>query len=212
MTPAEFADLVSATSVLVAALAFLGGVNAWRREFVGKRRIELAESVLTRFYEAEDAVRHIRNPVSTDAEVAALEQRPGETPSEFQLRKRAFVPFARFQSYEKLFAELRSMRYQFMAAFGAQAAEPFNDLDAVIRKILASAHMLGSTYWPRQGVVPMSQEEREEHLTAMHQHEAVFWQTTSEDAISIAVRAAAAKVETITQKAVANASRRFQLW
>ena len=46
----NIADVITAVSVAIAALAFVVGVNAWRREFVGKRRIELAENVLALFY------------------------------------------------------------------------------------------------------------------------------------------------------------------
>ncbi len=52
----NIADVITAVSVAIAALAFVVGVNAWRREFVGKRRIELAENVLALFYEAQDAI------------------------------------------------------------------------------------------------------------------------------------------------------------
>ena len=52
-------DFISSVAVLIAALTFIAGVSAWRREFVGKRRIELAESVLAMFYEAEDVIKQI---------------------------------------------------------------------------------------------------------------------------------------------------------
>ena len=45
------ADAITAGSVLIAALSFMYGVSAWRREFIGKRHIELVETVLALFYE-----------------------------------------------------------------------------------------------------------------------------------------------------------------
>jgi hypothetical protein len=49
-----------ASSILVLLLAVYG-VDSWRREHPGKRRIELAEDTLALFYEAVDAIRHIRH-------------------------------------------------------------------------------------------------------------------------------------------------------
>ena len=37
------------------------GIRSWRREFRGKRQIELAEDVLALFYEARDAITAIRS-------------------------------------------------------------------------------------------------------------------------------------------------------
>lgn len=56
------ANIITSISVAIAALSFVSGVSAWKREFIGKRQIELAESVLAMFYEVEDAIREIRNP------------------------------------------------------------------------------------------------------------------------------------------------------
>jgi hypothetical protein len=56
------AEVIAASSPAIAALSFLYGVFAWKREFVGKRRIELAEDVLAKFYEAAEAIRAIRSP------------------------------------------------------------------------------------------------------------------------------------------------------
>ncbi len=55
------ADAITAFSAAIAAISFVVGISTWRREFVGKRRIELAESVLALFYEAADAIQEIRS-------------------------------------------------------------------------------------------------------------------------------------------------------
>ena len=62
------ADAITAFSAAVADISFVFGVSASKREFVGKRRIELAETVLAKFYEAADVIREVRNPHSCSAE------------------------------------------------------------------------------------------------------------------------------------------------
>jgi hypothetical protein len=60
MTFKDWIDIAQIVSVLVASLVAIRGIQAWRREFVGKRRIELAEEVLALFYQAKDAIGWIR--------------------------------------------------------------------------------------------------------------------------------------------------------
>ena len=58
----DVANILESISLIIAAWAVIIGVNAWRREYIGKRRLELAEEVLSLFYEARDIIRYIRNP------------------------------------------------------------------------------------------------------------------------------------------------------
>lgn len=195
-------EVATAVSVLIGALAFLSGVSAWKREFVGKRRIELAESVLAVFYEAEDAIREIRSPFSHEGEGRSRKRSRNETEEESRILDQAYVVFERYQKREQLFAQLRSMRYRFMAAFGAEAGEPFEEVARVVREILVAAQMLGKHYWLRQGRVQMTEQEFKKHLDEMQKREAILWITTrDEDGISPRVRAAVRRVEDTAQRA-----------
>ena len=194
-------DVFSGMSVAIAALSFAWGVQAWRREFIGKRRIELAESVLALFYEAEDAIREIRSPFGMVGEGKSRERDSTEREEEAEFRDRAYVAFERYQKREKLFAELRSMKYRFMASFGTEAGEPFKELNLIINDIFISARMLCTNYWPRQGRVRMSESEFEKHLSEMHRHEATFWFMTEEtDQVGKRMRLAVQQIEEITRR------------
>jgi len=95
------------------------------------------------------------------------------------------------------------MKYRFMATFGTQADEPFKEMDKVLNEIFISARMLGTYFWQRQGRVPMSDDEFQKHLDAMHKHEAVFWHMgEDEDTISPRMRNVVQQVENITKFAV----------
>jgi hypothetical protein len=48
-----------------ACWAIISGIGAWKREFVGKRQIELAEQTLAKFFELRDAIAYLRNPFGT---------------------------------------------------------------------------------------------------------------------------------------------------
>jgi len=46
----KWLEIINPISIIVAAGVAVYGVNAWRREHVGKRRRELAEDTLALFY------------------------------------------------------------------------------------------------------------------------------------------------------------------
>jgi len=195
------AQYITAISVAIAALSFVAGVSAWKREFVGKRRIGLAESVLALFYEAEDAIREIRSPSAGLDEGKTRQRGQNESEEVSDLLDQAYVAFERYQKREQLFAQLRATRYRFMAAFGADSSKPFDELDGTIREILVAARMLGTHYWPRQGRVAMSEDEFTRHLEEMHRYEAVFW-SIGDDQMAERVHTAVGEVEAITSRTV----------
>jgi hypothetical protein len=43
-------QILSSISVIIASWAAVYGIDAWKREFTGKRRIQLAEEALELFY------------------------------------------------------------------------------------------------------------------------------------------------------------------
>ncbi len=195
-------DFISSVAVLIAALTFIAGVSAWRREFVGKRRIELAESVLAMFYEAEDVIKQIRNPGSFVGEGNTRKREEKELKEDSLLLDRAYIVIERYQKREMLFSQIKSMRYRVKAVFGPSAIEPFDELDTIINEIFNAAQMLGSHYWPRQGRVEMAPKEFKKHLEEMQNHEAVFWlMDKDKDTISPRIRKMIEKIENTLQVA-----------
>ena len=195
-------DFISSIAILIAALTFIAGVSAWRREFVGKHRIELAESVLAIFYEAADAIRQIRNPSSFVGEGTTRKRAENELAEDSRLLDQANIIFERYKKREVLFSQIRAKRYRVMATFGPSSEEPFEELDAIINEILTAAHMLGSHYWPRQGRVEMAPKEFKKHQEEMQNYEMVFWlMDEDKDTISPRVQKIIEKIEVILQPA-----------
>ncbi len=162
-------------SVIIAALSLISGINAWRREYIGKRRIELAEEVLTCFYEARDAIKFIRSPFSYDGEGKTRSRQNGELEEESKLLDRAYIVYERYEKRREVFNKLHSLRYRFMARFGRQTEKPFIELHSIVSDIFNAADILGSHYWQRQGRVKMKDDEFKTHLEEMHEQEAIFW-------------------------------------
>ena len=169
------ADVTQSISIIIACWTAVAGIGAWRREFVGKRRIQLAEDVLEAFFKVRDAISNIRNPFSAGNEGSSRKQGNIETAATTELLNRAYIVVERYQKNEDAFRNFGLLKYRFMATFGKDAEAIFTQLEQTVNKIFVSARMLGSHYWPRQGRVQMTEQEFEKHLSEMHNHEAIFW-------------------------------------
>lgn len=197
------ADILQTISVVFACFAIVIGVDAWRREFVGKRRIELAEDILALFYEARDTIRYIRNPMSSSDESSSRQHAPNELPQETQALDRAYVAFARYEQNREVFNRLHSLRYRVMARFSPAASEPFNILNDSIGKIFSAARLLGRVYWRHEDRQFRTEEQMETHQSNMEKYEAVFWEGYGDvDPISPAIDKAIQDIEAICRPVI----------
>lgn len=171
----EIAAVAQAVAVLAACWAIISGIGAWKREFLGKRQIELAEQALGKFFEIKDAIAYIRNPFGRTDEGKSRQRGESELPEESDLLDRGYVVVERYAKKEAAFAEFNTLKYRFMAAFGPETEAIFADTSKTVNSIFVSAQMLVTHYWKRQGRVSMEPEALKKHLQEMHSHERVFW-------------------------------------
>jgi len=169
----DWIDQIRDVSVLIGIWVAIYGLDSWRREHTGKRRMELAEEALALFYEAYDAISYIRHPMSNSTETDDIEKADGETEQQWQSRKNASVVFRRYNAHQELFGRIRAMRYRFMAQFGKEAGEPFNELQRIISKIIVSARML-ARLWPRGH--SLTEEQWQKQTASVEKYEAIFWE------------------------------------
>jgi hypothetical protein len=71
----DWAEIAQSTSVILASLFAIYGIDAWRREYVGKRRIELAEEVLALFYQAYVLIERYNRHIEVFSRIHALRYR-----------------------------------------------------------------------------------------------------------------------------------------
>lgn len=177
----DIATISQAVAVIAACWAIISGVGAWKREFIGKRQIALAEQVLAKFFEVRDSISFIRNPFSSTEEGKSRQKTERELPVESELLDRGYIVVERYEKKEKLFAEFNTLKYKFMATFGSEAEEIFTETNRALNSIFSSARLLATHYWLRQGRVQMEADEFQKHLDGMHRHEGIFWDSYNED-------------------------------
>ena len=171
----ELATIAQAVSVVAACWAIITGVGAWKREFIGKRKIELAEETLAAYFEIKGAIAFIRSPFSSGTEGSSRERAAHETDADRQLLDRGFIVFERYEKKKEIFVKFSILKYKFMAVFGPKTENVFTETQQIVNSIFASANMLATYYWQRQGRVQMEADEFQRHLDEMRQHEGIFW-------------------------------------
>lgn len=175
-------EFIKHVSIIIATWSAIYGIDAWRREHVGKRQIELAEETLALFYEAVDVIKHIRHPASYGSENEDIKQGERESIEQYQARKDASVVFYRYTQHQELFNKIHASRYRFMAQIGKDKSKPFDDLRLVTSKIMGAARIL-SRLWARRHFRTDGQWEK--HQADVDKYEAIFWDVSiGEDPIN----------------------------
>jgi hypothetical protein len=140
LTISDMSEVLKSVSIIGAAFMAIYGINAWQREFVGKRRLELAEETLSLFYQARDAIASMRHPFSFGGEGSSRKAGAHESPAMKESLDQAFVLAERYNSHSELFSKISSLRFRFMAMLGEQAAQPFSALAEILGKIQVAAN------------------------------------------------------------------------
>jgi hypothetical protein len=122
---------IGVMATIGATLVAVWGILAWRREYLGKRRIDLAEEVLSLVYESKDFYDAVRSPIGRDGEGSSRQKSPDETDDETLALNQTFTQIERCNSRPDLFAKLRSLRYRFMVQNGRDAGKLLEELSNV---------------------------------------------------------------------------------
>ena len=195
---------LEAVSIIVAACVAVWGVDAWRRELIGRRKAELAEQTLSAFYEARDIIRAARFPGGFGHEGRSRPSIEGETEDEASYRNAMYVPAERLLNNNEFFAKLEALKYSFCAVFGEASAEPFDQIKKVRNRILISSGMLIRTHSETRDSDrrPPSFEEWEQDIG---------WADPDDDALGRDILAAVARIEEICRPLFAETTPRTLL-
>lgn len=198
-----YLDIIQGLSVIAVAISAVCGISLWRREAKWKRKYELAEEVLSCFYEISDSFDRIRSPAGYHGEGKTRKRNEKETPEESEILDSAYVIVERYENEKAPFIKLRSMKYRFMALFGEKAGVPFNEVEKLTRRLFVASYRLGNRYWKDQGRKNFSEEQFERHFKKMNEYEEIFWADYGEtDKFKNEVNDVIKKIESICQSII----------
>lgn len=174
----ELTGILRDISLFIGIWVAIYGIDSWRREHIGKRKIELAEDTLTLFYEAVDVIHYLRSPGSFASETEDIKQMNGESEDAYQARKNAGVLLKRYNEHQELFSRIHAMRYRFMVQIGKEEAKSFDELRKITIELISSARRL-SMLWARSQF--RTEEQWNKHQQDVEKYESVFWEGLPEN-------------------------------
>ena len=202
----SYSEFLKDLSIIIASCTAIYGIGSWRREYVGKKQAELAEEALCLFYEARDAVQHIRNPFSNANEGCSRKTDENESPEQKDAYDRAYVLIERFNTHIELFNKMHSIRYRFMAQFGTDAGKPFEDFRKILNIIQASAQSLAIAWADNYRYLRTKKKEAADYDFITSQ-ENIFWEgLPEEDTIKLNVEKCIDDIEKICRPIIDNKS------
>ena len=140
-------SILQSLSIIIVAFVAVYSINAWRRELKGQRELDVSEQALALIYECKDNLQFIRSPFGFSGEGQTRKRRPDETEDESKAFDQAYVLIERYEKVKDSFIKLQSIKYKFMAIFGRETEEPFNEVNRIMNELFLAAKRLGSRYW-----------------------------------------------------------------
>jgi len=190
----DILEMIRDIAVIVASLSAVYSLGTWRREFRGKRDIELAEKVLELFYKAERAIEAIRFPIYDLRVGQEREPEKNEMPEQKKARDRAWVVFKKIRDHADIFEQLYAMRFRFMARFGKDKVMPFDEIKEVVDEIWVSAQELAELW-----AVQMERGEfaDEQTMKETKKFQEVIWYCGKRDQVKPRLKRSVSEIEGI---------------
>lgn len=196
-------NIIETSSIVIASFVAIYGISSWRRETKWKRKYELAEEVLSCFYEISERFDEIRCPAGYVGEGSTRKRKDNESEEESLILDNAYVVFERYEKDKTPFIKLMSLKYRFMVLYGKEAGKPFEEILQLRNKLFSASHLLGQRYWKDQGRKTFTESQFEKHLKKMEELEAIFWADYGEkDEFKDSVNKVVTKIEAICKEII----------
>ncbi len=146
MTISEISDILTAFSS-IAMLVIAGfALHTWRKEFIGKRKIELACQIMKSVYEVQDAILYARIGRINELDIKEVErwvnsekQRDPEHMGVFPERYCAWVPHRRLAERRDKIEKLQNFMNDACLYWGLELMQLIYELNEYVLKIKTAA-------------------------------------------------------------------------
>jgi hypothetical protein len=109
-----------AAALSTSALVFVGwkGLSTWRSQIGGTRKLESAQDLLAKIYEAQAVMEFVLGPWISPAEMRRVEQGENETDADYEIRQVYGVASIRYLDHVETFNQLRALNFVARARLG----------------------------------------------------------------------------------------------
>lgn len=174
----QLLQTIQTVFIAAAGIAAWRGVDTWRRQLSGKRRMEIAEETLTAIYEARNVLTWARNGMSFEGEAYF-----GDEPVEGEERDRIarlrdsyYVPVARLSKQHEVFSKLSTQEHLCAIYFGETVRSHFAQIRDVHTRVAISARAL-----IRDAGRPERPRDQERNRERQQRYEDEIWGGLLED-------------------------------
>ncbi len=148
-------DALQASSALTVAICAVCALYTWRKEFVGKRKIEFAAEFVEKAINMKDFIAYVRNGWATEAEEKEVEIKLKEERAFYEKSRLSYlVPKLRIIKNDDMLKNFYDLRSKVLTYFGKDALKIFDLLRTTIIDININSDILF------EDASSLSQEER----------------------------------------------------
>lgn len=137
-------QMITALAAAAAAFAAWRGVDAWRRQIIGSKQIELAAEILEKTYEIENILQIARSPVGEGSEHTAIKELTEEQFDDMGIAY--LIPFHRISENAKIIAEWRVIRFRARAIVGEELIQHFNNIYNLFIQVRSASIFLAKNH------------------------------------------------------------------
>lgn len=146
MTINEFSGIITALSTVSMAVVAGYALHTWRKEFIGKRKIELACQIMKSVYDVQDAILYARIGRINELDIKEVEQwvnsekqRDPEHMGIFPKRYFAWVPHRKLAERQDKIEKLQSVMNDAYMYWGRELMQLIRELSGYTLKIRTAA-------------------------------------------------------------------------
>lgn len=173
----DWIKVVESISIILASLIAIFGISSWRKEARWKRKYELAEDILSKFYESQQVIKNIRSPFGYSDEGKTRKKNDLETKEESSIYDKAYVAFERFERNKEVIEKLQSLKFRFLTVFGKEHENLFDELTKIINEIFYASREIAGIRLGEYG--EMDPAEKGRKLRELQK--IIYWTTVIED-------------------------------
>lgn len=166
---AQFLDCLDSVAVIIASSVAIWGINAWKREHVGRRRIDLAEETLALFYETRDAINASRSSFGQAGDTQLRKEWSDEgNPRYGEPVGAPLLDMRLTRKQAGLFSRIRALKFRFAAVFGREKAQSFEGLMQIRRDVFLAEYEFLLTRDDPKGNDPAHKARQAELMRVMY--------------------------------------------
>jgi hypothetical protein len=135
--------------------------------------------------------------MSHQGEGSSRQKDPNESEEDTRLLNQAYVAVERYAKRESAFREFNVLKYKFMASFGAEHKELFEETQSAVTSIFIAGRSLASHYWP--SIKLRLAPDYQQHINQMFKMEALLWESGENDETNTKLDSIQKKLEAATK-------------